>query len=101
LSKYSTPKSYILHKLDYIELKLHNSYNLLRGASNKLLALQENFLKLNSQLLDSLDYRKTLNRGFCIVKNGEGKIISSKSEAAKSGEINITFSDGVLTLYPN
>jgi exodeoxyribonuclease VII large subunit len=53
-----------------------------------------NKLKLNTQVLNSLDYKKVLKRGFAIVKTLDNKLISTANSA--KGNIAIEFHDGIV-----
>ena len=54
-------------------------------------------LSSNNRLLDSLNYKKTLNRGYAIIKDQDKSIIESKKVANQHKLVNIMFSDGEIT----
>ena len=73
------------------------SKNLL-GKKDSLLFPIEHKLALNSSLLSSLDYNNVLNRGFAMLKNSEGRIISSLSDAQKSSSLQLKMKDGEMNV---
>jgi exodeoxyribonuclease VII large subunit len=73
------------------------SKNLL-GKKDSLFFPIEHKLALNSSLLSSLDYNNVLNRGFAMLKNNEGKIISSLSDAQKSSSLQLKMKDGEMNV---
>ena len=72
--------------------------NSLFGKKDTLLTPLEHKLTLNSSLLASLDYNNVLNRGFAILKNSDGKIISTLSDAQKSPSLNLKMKDGEMSV---
>ena len=44
------------------------------------------------------DYNNVLNRGFAILKNSDGKIISTLSDAQKSPSLNLKMKDGEMSV---
>ncbi|MDF2965693.1 MAG: xseA [Rickettsiaceae bacterium] len=51
-----------------------------------------NKLNMHTRILESLDYKKVLKRGFAIIKSEEGRVLSSSAQA--KGSIAIEFHDG-------
>ncbi len=81
-------------KYKYLQYKNHRD-NLI-GKKNTLLSTREHQLTLSKSLLISLDYNNVLKRGYAMVKNKEGKIISSLSEAKKSPSLSLNMQDGEM-----
>ena len=48
--------------------------------------------------MDTLNYKKTLNRGYAIIKDQDESIIENTRVANQSNIINIMFSDGEITV---
>ncbi len=84
--------------LTYKYLQYKNVSNNLLGKKDSLLASLEHKLTLNSSLLSSLDYNNVLNRGFAMLKNSDGKIISSLSDAQKSPLLHLKMKDGEMSV---
>ncbi len=57
-----------------------------------------NALSSNNRLLDSLNYKKTLNRGYAIIKDQDETVIESKKAADQQKKLNIIFSDGEISV---
>jgi len=55
-------------------------------------------LSSNNRLLDSLNYKKTLSRGYAIIKDQDKSIVESKKVANQHKLVNIMFSDGEITV---
>ena len=55
-------------------------------------------LSSNNRLLESLNYKKTLNRGYAIIKDQDKSIVESKKVANQHKLVNIIFSDGEITV---
>lgn len=62
---------------------------------------KEQSVHLLSSLLAQLDYRRTLARGFALVRSGEGKLITSAGVARFAPELEIEFADGKMRAKPN
>jgi exodeoxyribonuclease VII large subunit len=61
----------------------------LRGIDRKLDRLQH-----LSALLESVNYQKVLARGFALVRDEKGTLVSSVAAAKQSAELSLTFKDG-------
>ena len=68
----------------------------LRRAINLHLASCEQRLTTQSLLLESYSYHATLKRGFAVVKNGRGEIITSAQAATQETALNLVFQDGEI-----
>lgn len=64
--------------------------------------LHENMQDVENKkrLLDSLSHRSILKRGFSLVTDDKGAVITSKIQAIKNAFINISFHDGQITATP-
>lgn len=51
-------------------------------------------------LLESVNYQRILERGFALVKNAEGKIITSAANAKKEKALELVFKDGKISVKP-
>jgi len=83
-------------KYKYLQYK-HFSDNLM-SKKNSLLNAQEHRLALSKSLLTSLDYTNVLKRGYAMIKNQDGKFISSLSEAKKAPSLCLKMQDGELII---
>jgi exodeoxyribonuclease VII large subunit len=87
-------KSYLIAYLENKELILNNLIN-------KLLQIKENIftskmIKLDNlnQLLEALNYKKVLNRGYAIIRDEQGKVLASIKKIKQQKELELEFSDG-------
>ena len=83
-------------KYKYMQYK-NASDNLLQKSQIILNSFEQKF-QLSGTLLDSLDYKKILNRGFAIVKNDQGMVISSIKDAQANSFLTIAMKDGEINL---
>ncbi len=86
-------------KYKYLEYK--NLSDQLLNKQPILLKSFEQKFELNASLLNSLSYKKILNRGFALVKNNEGKVISTALQANNYHEITLQMKDGEIKLNNN
>lgn len=49
-------------------------------------------------LLESLNYQRVLERGFALVKNAKGQVVTSAATAAKEKVLKIVFKDGSISV---
>ena len=83
-------------KYTYLQYK-HYSDNLM-SKKNPLLNAQEHRLALSKSLLTSLDYNNVLKRGYAMIKNQDGKFISSLSAAKETSSLCLKMQDGELII---
>jgi len=74
-------------RLAELQIRLRDA--MLRGIEKST----EKLANLNS-LLESVNYKKVLARGFALVKTVDGKLVASAAEAQKNSALTITFADG-------
>jgi exodeoxyribonuclease VII large subunit len=83
------------YKIQLLQNKLAMAGN--RLSMDKILEPKINMLKLQSKLLENMDYRKTLNRGFTVFKSTSVKIIS-RMVAITGSRVQVEFYDGDIEL---
>ncbi|MHA1539172.1 MAG: exodeoxyribonuclease VII large subunit [Alphaproteobacteria bacterium] len=79
--------------LETLTQRLDYATNFLESHKTKILEKKEEKLTRLSGLLESYSYRKTLNRGFALVQNKKGKIVTSAAQLQAGDPLNITLSD--------
>lgn len=72
----------------------------IRSLVSNNIQIFKNKLTSIDRLLDAYDYTSVLKRGFAMVENSEGRVVSSKSLSSKM-PINIKFSDGSVEAVVN
>ncbi|HEY1096672.1 MAG TPA: exodeoxyribonuclease VII large subunit [Alphaproteobacteria bacterium] len=101
-------------RLQKINLQAHSPKNMLAQQSqnlahqaqrlNRVIALtvqqQQQVLKHHTSLLESYSFRKTLERGFALVRNGDEQPVTRAEEAKKQAALHIQFADGVVKTVP-
>ena len=106
--KYFSNESFLQQKIDYLFASLKTPQKLLneqeyklKDLAYKLTFLQErffekieNFLNTQKKILESLSYKKTLARGYVVVRNDKEKIISKKENIEKN--LQLEFADGSI-----
>lgn len=73
----------------------------LDGLMKNALAEKKACFKTASRLLESFSYERVLERGFALVSDKDGAIVSSASVAAALPELTVRFADGKLSAVPN
>ena len=90
MQKITTAKQkleFLLHKIEQ---------NIINKLSNKKSNLQN-----LEKILRTTHYNKILERGFSLIKNKDGNVISSVSEIAKNDNITISVYDGLIEAEVN
>jgi len=80
--------------------KLADSQKRMTVSMLRTLEKREQHMIHLAALLESVNYKKILARGFVLVKNAQGKVLTSAKDAAKEKELQLIFKDGELTLKP-
>lgn len=83
----------------YIQ-KLDDRYMRLQTAVSHYFDMRENHFKNLKNLLKSYSYTAVLERGFALVTNTNGKIISSAQTAATQSVLTLAFKDGQIQTTP-
>lgn len=77
---------------------IEKSFPLERVLEKKIQELTSKF-ELQSKLLDSYSYQRILDRGFAVVTDKSGVLVSNKELAQKQEELNVQFADGILQVF--
>ena len=88
-------------------LRIESHSNLIRGEIDRIILRLQNYISqrinLSKQdidslvrLLNSLDYQQTLNRGFSITKNAEGKIVKSATNVKIDELLTTQLAQGII-----
>ena len=77
----------------YLERLTENSHRL-QQACIRTVTEQHGRLGSATQLLESLNYTQVLKRGFALVRDGKGTVISTAGAAGAAGDLSVTFHDG-------
>ncbi|MGB3627029.1 MAG: exodeoxyribonuclease VII large subunit, partial [Henriciella sp.] len=67
-----------------------------RPALSRLIETRKTSLASQAKLLETLSYQATLDRGFAIVRDTDGKVLKSVSEGRKDQAVELVLSDGAL-----
>ena len=65
--------------------------------SNSFGKKSEDLLSI-SRLLESVSYKKVLSRGYSVIRDGDEKIVSSKSQLKGKSALTIEWSDGKISV---
>ncbi len=89
--------------LSFLEKDLHEKGKLLKDLGKVLdkqvtdvLLDKKNVLLSHSRLHDTLNYKRTLLRGYTIVRNKDMKLVRTKDRATKEKNLNIEFHEGFV-----
>lgn len=69
------------------------SARLLQVTQQRLVQREEKLAHL-AALLESVNYHRILERGFALVRDGKGKLVTSAKQAANETSLTLTFKDG-------
>jgi exodeoxyribonuclease VII large subunit len=90
------PQKVIDDKLLYFDEKVER---FLMGMKN-FMTQKENTLSQLNQLLESYSYQKTLKRGFTLVKDSSGALVTSSKQAERDEVMRLIFHDGDFSIQP-
>jgi exodeoxyribonuclease VII large subunit len=93
LSKYQILNLKPSQLISNLSLTLSSSYQMLQHKSVRLYENKQSQVNLYNSLLQTLDVRNVLKRGFAFIKQNE-KIVSSQSKLQTDEKIEIHFQDG-------
>lgn len=71
-----------------------------RPALDRIVLGKQTDLSSKAKLLETLSYQATLNRGYAIVRDGDGKLLRSAEVVAKAASVDVTLADGTVPLAP-
>ncbi|CAI8262303.1 MAG: Exodeoxyribonuclease 7 large subunit [Opitutia bacterium UBA7350] len=94
-------KQHPTRRLDLGRQNLNSQQHRIKFASfNRLQSLSARILALDKRL-DNTDIQNTLSRGFSIVEDRQGKILSTASATKEAKQVKARFHDGSVILYNN
>jgi len=88
------PHQLIQHKA----LELKGFEDRIKPVMTRIISQREEALMRTSQLLESYSYHRTLDRGFALVKDESGQIISSKASITPHQHMTLTLKDGDIRI---
>ena len=71
-----------------------------RPALNRIFNMKQQAFASQEKLLETLSYQATLNRGYAIVRNAEGRVLRSVEHVVQETEVDLTLADGEVALTP-
>jgi exodeoxyribonuclease VII large subunit len=88
------------HIFDLMDSKVNYSSNNLEKSYVGYLEKQSQTLSIQSVILEQNSYQKTLQKGFCIIKDSDDRIIDSRKSFIdnRSKKLNVSFHDGASDL---
>lgn len=78
-----------------VELQLR-----LESASLRLIDARWEKLANLARILESVNYKKILARGFALVKGADGRLVTTSAEAGSKESLTIVFTDGEVSAIP-
>lgn len=78
---------------------VHHTQRLQR-AMQQTVQTQQQRLNHRGSLLDSYSFKKTLERGFALVRGTDNQAVTSAATARKQAKIDVQFADGIVTAVP-
>lgn len=85
------------------EERTHQLDERMRRAAQRILEIREQRLASMGALLAQLDWRQVLKRGFALVRDEKGRVISTAEAARVEKKLALTFADGdlIVPLMPS
>ena len=71
-----------------------------RPALDRILAAKHRAFASEEKLLETLSYQATIQRGYAIVRDANGKVLRTISQVADEKEVGLTLADGQINLSP-
>lgn len=72
----------------------------MQNALTRYVSQHQQKLDHTGKLLESVNYKKVLERGFALVRDGQGHVVTSAKTAKTQTELSLTFSDGEINVKP-
>ncbi len=86
----------LVNEMRTLSQKLEDLQQRLNQAAQRYLLNRSEKLDALSAMLESVNYQRVLERGFALVKDGSGKLVTSAVQAKQSEGLSLTFKDGTL-----
>ena len=86
----------LVNEMRTLSQKLEDLQQRLNQAAHRYLLNRSEKLAALSAMLESVNYQRVLERGFALVKDGSGKLVTSAVQAKQSEGLSLTFKDGTL-----
>ncbi len=86
----------ILHKIDDTAKHIRNFHERLVNTESKILRDRTQKLENLSSLLNSLSFERVLERGYAVVRDAKGELISTAKQAQAAQDLRIQFKDGEI-----
>ncbi len=93
-----TPRS-LHHALEQTQTRLVHLHTRAHQRMQHLLERQDARLVSMARMLESMNYQQVLRRGFVLVRNPQGAVVSSVTQA--KGTLRLQFHDGETTVSPS
>lgn len=81
--------------------RLDDKTERLSQAWKTLFEKQKDRFDLAARLLEANSYERTLDKGFALVADNTGRLVTSANEAQKKSQLSLTFKDGRVIVTPN
>lgn len=88
------------NEISKTEEKLRELQVRMNNASFRLLQARKEKLDNLGSLLESVNYKKILARGFALVKDKDGRLVTTVEQALVNSELTIIFADGEVLAKP-
>ncbi|MDX1974665.1 MAG: exodeoxyribonuclease VII large subunit [Rickettsiales bacterium] len=72
----------------------------LQAATQRMIERHAQRLQAQASLLENLNYKRVLERGYALVRDAQGHVISSSKLALQQQALNLSFNDGDVAVKP-
>jgi exonuclease VII large subunit len=90
----------LLLKLDHLTKNLDFYHTQLNRLFKAYFEKQEKTLSTLSQMLEAYSFKKTLDRGFALIRSEDGNVVSSTKEFLKYPTLRVMLKDGEIKFSP-
>ena len=81
--------------------RLEDLQHRMAQAAQRILTQRMERLQTMVAHLESVNYQRVLERGFALVKDGAGKLVTSAGQAREAEALVLTFKDGIIAVTPH
>ncbi len=89
-------KDLVTQKSDKGREQLVRSFDILKSYVETRLTKLGSMLETRGKMLEALSYERTLDRGYALVRNDQGKLVRSAGSVHSGAKISVEFSDGPI-----
>lgn len=87
-------------QMDACQQKLEYTCNRFASAYTRFIEKKQQSLQLLGRMLESMDYKKILQRGYAVITDAKGSVVTTAKQAVSEASLQIEFADGRCKVAP-